>query len=114
MAITGVPAGGSGTFQLSFLPAGSALPTGASISYTWTADDSAVTLTPSADGTSVVAAVPPADTQGSAPVGQPGSFNLTVTGTSSALPAPITGTVNVPILAATPVLPTSLAINQTA
>ena len=60
--ITGVPVGGSGTFQESFVPTNAALPAGASIVITWTVDDPNVTLAPSADGTSVVASVDPSDT----------------------------------------------------
>lgn len=105
--ITGVPVGGSGTFQESFVPTNAALPAGASITITWTVDDPLVTLAPSADGTSVVATVDPTDTAT--------SFNLTATGNSSALPGPITsGPVNVPILPTPPPLPTSLAVNQAA
>jgi hypothetical protein len=105
--ITGVPVGGSGTFVESFVPSNSALPAGAVLSVTWTVDDPLVTLAPSADGTSVVASVAASDTAT--------SFNLTATGTSAALPGPITsGPVNVPILPAPPPLPTSLAVNQTA
>ena len=105
--ITGVPVGGSGTFVESFVPSNAALPAGASIVITWTVDDPNVTLAPSADGTSVVASVAASDTAT--------SFNLTATGTSAALPGPITsGPVNVPILPTPPPLPTSLAVNQTA
>lgn len=105
--ITGVPVGGSGTFQESFVPTNAALPAGASITITWTVDDSNVTLAPSADGTSVVASVAATDTAT--------SFNLTATGNSAALPGPITsGPVNVPILPTPPPLPTALAVNQTA
>lgn len=107
MAITGVPAGGNGTFQESFVPANAALPPGASISITWAADDPLVNLSPSSDGSQVVASVPNSDTNT--------SFNLTATGTSSALPGPITsGPVNVPILQPSAPLPTSLAVNQIA
>ena len=105
--ITGVPVGGSGTFQESVVPTNAALPAGASITITWTVDDPLVTLAPSADGTSVVASVAATDTST--------SFNLTATGTSTALPGPITsGLVNVPILPTPPPLPTALAVNQTA
>jgi hypothetical protein len=105
--ITGVTAGSSATFVESYVPANAALPAGASISIVWTVDDTLVTLTPSADGTQVVAAIDPSDTAT--------SFNLTATGTSSALPGPITsGPVNVPILPAAPPLPTALAIDQVA
>ena len=104
--ITGVPVGGSGTFVESFVPSNAALPAGAVLTVTWTVDDANVTLAPSSDGTQVVASVAAADTAT--------SFNLTATGTSSALPGPITsGPVNVPILPAPPPLPTSLAVNQT-
>jgi hypothetical protein len=105
--ITGVPVGGSGTFQESFVPTNAALPAGASITITWTVDDPLVTLAPSADGTSVVASVDPTDAAK--------AFNLTATGTSTALPAPITsGPTSVPILPTPPPLPTALAVNQTA
>jgi hypothetical protein len=115
--ITGIQVGGSGTFQESYIPVNAALPAGASLSLVWTADDPLVTLAPDAAGDSVVATVPAGDTQGSAPAGQQGSFNLTVTGTFSGispLPAPITGTANVPIMPAPAPLPTGLEINQTA
>jgi hypothetical protein len=105
--VTGVQAGGKGTFKESFLPAGSALPAGASIAITWAADDPLVTLTPSADGSSVDAAVDASDAAK--------SFNLTATGKSAALPADITsGPVSVAILAAAVQLPTALAIDQIA
>jgi hypothetical protein len=105
--ITGVPVGGSGTFVESFVPSNAALPAGAVLSVTWTVDDPLVTLAPSADGTSVVASVAATDTAT--------SFNLTATGTSAALPGPITsGPVNVPIIPQAPPLPTALAVNQTA
>lgn len=105
--ITGVPVGGSGTFVESFVPTNAALPAGASLTVTWTVDDPLVTLAPSSDGTQVVASVDPSDTAT--------SFNLTATGTSAALPGPITsGPVNIPILPTAPPLPTALAINQTA
>ena len=113
--ITGVPAGGTGTFQESFIPTNAALPAGQTLSVTWTVDDTNITLAPSADGTSVVVTVPATDTQGTAASGSPGSFNITATGTSAALPGPITsGPVNVPILAVAPPLPTALSVNQTA
>jgi hypothetical protein len=105
--ITGVPVGGSGTFVESFVPSNAALPAGAVLTVTWTSDDPNVTLAPSADGTQVVASVAATDTAT--------SFNLTATGASAALPAPITSRpVNVPILPAPPPLPTALAVNQTA
>lgn len=105
--ITGVQVGGNGTFKESFVPANAALPPGATIVITWTVDDKLVTLAPSADGTSVVATVDPADTAT--------TFNLTATGNSAALPSPITsGPVSVPILPLPPPLPTALSVDQTA
>jgi hypothetical protein len=123
-AIRGVPVGGSGTFAESFLPDGSSLPAGSSIIFSYTADDPNVVLTASPDGTSVQAAVPAGDTQGSAPAGQPGSFNISVSGQSAALVSATnsTGTINggpfnVPILAVAPPppnLPNALDLTQTA
>lgn len=105
--ITGVPVGGSGTFQEGLIPTNAALPNGASLSITWTVDDPNVSLAPSADGTSVVASVDPSDTAT--------SFNLTATGNSAALPAAITsGPINMPILPLPPPLPTSLSVTQIA
>lgn len=112
--IKGVPSGGQGSFATSLLPVGSALPAGQALATTYSADDPAVVLTPSADGSSVVAAVPASDTQGSAPAGSPPGFNLKVSGTAPALSAPITGTAFVPILPPAPNLPTALDLNQTA
>ena len=106
--ITGVPVGGSGTFQESFVPTNAAMPAGSVLSVTWTVDDPLVTLTPSADGTSVVASVDIKDTAT--------SFNLTAVGNSAVFfPAAIgSGPVSVPILPTPAPLPTSLAVNQTA
>lgn len=108
--INGVPVGGQGSFAVSLLPVGSALPAGQALAVVYTADDPAVVLTPSADGSSVVAAVPASDTNA--------SFNLTATGTAPALSAPITsGPVKVPILPVVPPpppLPTALDLTQTA
>lgn len=104
--INGIKRGGVGSFAESFLPAGSALPAGASIAFTWSADDPTVKLTPSADGSGV-----DADTSGMAAASK--SFNLTVSGKSAALPADITsGPVNVPILDVVQ-LPNALDVNQT-
>lgn len=105
--ITGIQVGGSGTFQESFIPTNAALPPGQSLAITWTVDDPLVTLAPSADGTSCVATVDPTDKNT--------SFNLTATGTSAALPGPITsGARSIPILPVPPPLPTALDINQIA
>lgn len=66
----------------------------------WQIDDPQAVLTPSADGMEVEVDIPAGDTQGSAPAGSPGSYNLIVTAVNSA-GAPITsGPVNYPINAA--------------
>jgi len=112
-AASGVPSGGSSNFTQVPTPAGGALQTG-SIPV-WSADDPQVqaALAPSADGTSCVVSVPAGDTQGSAAAGAPGSFNLTVSGTASDGTA-ISSSVNVPILAPTPVPATGFDIEQQA
>lgn len=101
--ITGVPAGGQGTFQETPTPAGGALQAGAIPA--WTADDAAVVLTPSSDGTTVVAAVPATDTAA--------SFNLTVTGVSSN-GSTISQVTNVPILPGVAVPATGFSVSQIA
>ena len=100
MPISGVPSGGKGTFQVT---ANGALQSGNVPA--WTVDDAAVTLTPAADGMTVVAATSTADTNT--------SFNLTVTAVSSDGTS-LTATANVPILPAPPAPATSLTINQIA
>ena len=97
--INGIVVGGTGTFVETVLPAGAT-----ATAITWSADDPLVTLTPSADGTSVSAATQATDT---AP-----SFNLTVSGTNSA-GAAISTTVNVPLLAAPPPVATGFDVTQT-
>jgi hypothetical protein len=101
--ITGVPAGGTGTFTESPVPVGGLLQPGNVP--VWTVDDALVSLTPSADGTSANVAVGASDTAT--------SFNLTVSGVNSA-GAPISTTVNVPILPAVAVPATGFDIEQTA
>jgi hypothetical protein len=102
MPITGIVVGATGVFTETPTPAGSALQTGNVPA--WTADDTTVSLVPSADGTSVSATVP----SGHAPT----SFNLTCSGVNSA-GAAISTTVAVPILPP-PVTPaTGFDINQT-
>lgn len=111
--ITGTQVGGNSTFQESFIPTNAALPAGQTLSVTWTCDDPAAVLAPSADGTSVVVSIPATDTQGSAAAGAPPSYNITATGTAPALTAPITsGPINVPILPTPAPLPTALTVNQ--
>jgi hypothetical protein len=107
MAVTGVQAGSTGTFQELPQPAGTQFPAGTT--FVWSVDDTAnVTLSPSSDGTTVVAAVSATDTNA--------SFNLTVT--SSFTPpggsTPLAATVNVPVLAAPVPTPTGMEINQIA
>lgn len=102
MAITGVPLGGTGTFTETPTPAGGQLQAG-NIPV-WTVDDTLVTLTPSADGTSVTCAVDPSDTGT--------SFNLTCSGVASDGTA-ISTAANVPILAAVPPPATGFEIDQT-
>jgi hypothetical protein len=101
VAITGIVKGATGTFTETPTPPGGQLQAGNIPS--WSVDDTLITLTPSADGTSVSAA-----TQTTDPAA---SFNLTVTGISSS-GATITATANVPLIA--PVVPaTGFDIEQT-
>jgi len=104
MAITGVTAGGSGTFQETPAPAGSLGLQAGSVP-TYSVDDPAVTLGPSPDGdvTKVVASVPATDTGA--------SFNLTVSGTNTAGSA-ISSVFNIPILPAAATVSTGFTLNQ--
>ena len=68
----------------------------------WQIDDPLAVLTPSADGMEVEVDIPAGDTQGSAPAGQPGSYNLIVTAVNSVGAAITSGPVNYPILAPAP------------
>ena len=87
-----VQAGQTGVFQATPVPSGSSLQAGAIP--VWSVDDTAdVTLTPSADGLTVSAAVSATATAT--------SFNLTITGVSSNGQS-ITDTVNVTISAPAP------------
>lgn len=123
MAITGTNVGGSSTFEVDAIlnaiadsdgfPAGSV--------DTWTTDDPQAQVGPDIgpNGSQVVVTIPAGDTQGSAPAGSPGSYNLTVsvqmpTPAGGTAPAPLTMTVNVPLLQAAPPVPTAVAINQVA
>jgi hypothetical protein len=67
-----IQAGSSGTFQAVFTPPNGTQAPGTSPS--WSCSDPSIGLTPSADGTSVVAAVPASNTA---------SFTLTLSATSS-------------------------------
>lgn len=104
MAITGIQAGASGKFQVTPLPAGSALQAGAVPS--WQASDASVVLTPAADGLTVDAAVPATFT-GSV-------FDLQCSAVSSD-GTTLTATASVPVTPAGPPPPppaTSLQIDQ--
>ena len=102
--VTGIKAGATGVFDVSTFPVGSQLQAG-NIPQ-WSVDDTAdVSITPSADGTSVAAAV------ATAPAAT--TFNLTVTAISLDGTA-LTDTVAVPILPVTPppVPATGLTVTQ--
>jgi len=126
MAITGTVIGTSSTFEADAIlnaivdtagfPAGSV--------DTWTTDDPLATVGPDTGpdvnetGTldQVVVSIPANDTQGSAPAGSPPSYNLTVSvqmpAVGGVVPAPLAMTVNVPLIAAPPPVPTGVVINQ--
>lgn len=90
MPINGVQAGGSGVFQASLIPS-NAVPLQSGP--TFSTPDSSVTLTPDAgDPFKVTAAVAAGETAA--------SFDLTVTGTTSA--GQITHTFTIPVIAAPP------------
>jgi hypothetical protein len=78
----------------------------------WSCDDPNVVLVPSADGSTCTASLPLSDTQGSAPAGSPGSYNLTVSGVNSAGNA-ISTPFNVPILPIPEGPATQFGISQT-
>lgn len=99
--IKGIVKGAVGVFAGVTDPPGSALQTGDIP--VWTADDPNVTLTPSADGSSVSAATSATDTAT--------SFNLTESGVNSA-GGKISTTVNVPLTGAAPVPATGFNIKQ--
>jgi hypothetical protein len=106
MPVTGTPAGGTSTFQEVPTPAGTVFPAGTT--FVWTVDDTAdISLTPSTDGTqcSTACSATPSAT----------SYNLTCTSnfTPTGATAPVSGTVNVPILpGAATNTPTGVTINQ--
>jgi hypothetical protein len=102
MPITGVPVGGSGTFQETPDPPGSTLVGNP----TFTSDHPEVTLSPSpdADPTKVVATASSTAVAGSA-------FNLTVSGTNT-LGTAISTVFSVPILPAVPPVATGFTLTQ--
>jgi hypothetical protein len=113
MSITGTNAGGQSTFEADALLAGVADPSGfpAGSVDTWTVDDPLVSIGPDSgpNNSQVVVSVPATDTGT--------SYNLTVsvqmpTPAGGTPPAPLTATVNVPIIAAAPPVPTGVTINQ--
>jgi len=127
MSITGTPAGGSSTFEADALLSGVADAAGfpAGTVDTWSVDDPAITVGPDSGPDvneagaldQVVISVPASDTQGSAPAGSPGSYNLTVSvqmpaPAGGSAPAPLVATVNVPITAPSVAVPTGVVIAQ--
>ncbi len=100
--ITGVNAGGSGTFEADPVPSTTIFPTG-SVD-TWTTDDPTIQLTP--NGNQVVASVPATATEA--------DFGLTVSVQMPGGGAPLTSTVRVPIIPLPPPPPTGVVINQVA
>jgi len=127
MSITGTQVGGSSTFEADAILNGLADSAGfpAGTVDTWTTDDPNITVGPDSGPDvneagaldQVVITVPATDTQGSAPAGSPPSYNLTVsvqlpTPAGGTAPAPLTMTVNVPLIQAPPPVPTGVLINQ--
>jgi hypothetical protein len=120
MSITGTNVGGSSVFEADALLNGVADPDGfpSGTVDTWTTDDPNAVIAPVAgSGNQIQVSIPATDTQGSAPVGQPPSYNLSVsvqmpTPSGGSAPAPFKATVNVPLIAAAPPLPTGVVINQ--
>jgi hypothetical protein len=104
--ITGIPAGGTGTFSLGTQPPGSIIKAGAVP--VWVSDSALAVAVPSADGLTCVVTVDPSATVGAA-------FNLSVSVQQTAGVA--AGTASVPILSPTVTTggeATSLDIIQTA
>jgi len=104
MSITGLPAGGTGTFESDPIP--SSVPFPAGTVDTWSASDPSIIISTTSDPMQVLVGVPAGTTLT--------TFDLTVSvqmpGTP--LPAPLTATVPVPVLP--PVVPTGVMINQIA
>jgi hypothetical protein len=102
MAITGVQVGGTGTFQISFVP-----PNGVPLSSgpTVAADDPLVTLSAVDSNSQFTASVGAGDTGT--------SFNITVSGMNGATPpVALSHVFNVPILAAPPLQITDFGLDQ--
>lgn len=99
MAITGIVAGGVGTFQETPTPPGAVIPAG-SIPQWSTSDAANTSLTPSADGTSVAVAVAAATTIT--------SFVLTVMNQDGTFPTPTT----IPVLPPKAPAQTGFAVDQ--
>ncbi len=126
MSITGTNVGGTSVFEADAILAGIADPAGfpAGTVDTWTTDDPNAVVGPDSGpdvneaGTldQVSVSIPSTDTQGSAPAGSPGSYNLTVSvqlpAVGGVTPAPLVATVNVPLIQAPPPVPDSVTINQ--
>lgn len=115
MPITGVNAGGQGTFEADAILNGVADPAGfpAGSVDTWTTDDANVSLAPDSgpNNSQVVVSVAATDTAA--------DFGLSVsvqmpTPAGGVAPAPLVTTVRVPIVQAPPPVPTAVAINQVA
>lgn len=117
--ITGANVGGSNVFEADALLSGVADPAGfpSGTTYAWSTDDPNVALSAASNPNQVTTTVPSTDTQGTAPAGSPGSFNLSVsvqlpTPSGGTAPAPLTATVNVPLIPAPVPVPTGVTINQ--
>jgi hypothetical protein len=115
MPITGINAGGNGTFEADAILNGAADPDGfpAGSVDTWTTDDTLVTLGPDSgpNNSQVVASVDASD--------KAADFGLTVSvqmpaDSTGTLPAPLVMTVRVPIVQAPPPVPNAVAITQVA
>jgi hypothetical protein len=104
MSITGIPAGGTGTFESDPIP--SSVPFPAGTVDTWSASDPSIIISTTSDPMQVSVGVPAGT---SLPM-----FDLTVSVQmpGSPAPAPLVATVPVPVLP--PVVPTGVTINQIA
>jgi hypothetical protein len=119
MSITGTNAGGSSTFEADAIKSGLAFPAGfpAGSVDTWTTDDPLAVVGPDSGPDvneagaldQVTVSIPASDAAA--------SYNLTVSvqlpaGADGTVPAPLTQTVNVPIIQAPPPVPDGVTINQ--
>jgi hypothetical protein len=126
MSITGTIPGTTSTFEVDALLNGVQDTAGwpAGTVDTWTTDDPAAVVGPDSGPDvnqpgaldQVTISIPASDTQGSAPVGSPPSYNLTASvqmpPVGGVTPPPMVVTVNVPIQAAAVPVPTGAVINQ--